>query len=67
VEVDALKWRLAKLAPKKYGDRIEYVGEAGGTAIQLNVMLAGTIPRARVLRGEAVAASARAFFRRRMR
>ena len=28
VEIDALKWRLCKMAPKRYGDRIEIAGDA---------------------------------------
>lgn len=27
VEIDALKWRLSKMAPKRYGDRLELAGD----------------------------------------
>lgn len=37
--VDLLKWLLAKLAPKKYGDRVEleHSGEVKGLALNVNL------------------------------
>lgn len=30
LQIDARKWLLAKLAPKKYGDKVELTGQDGG-------------------------------------
>lgn len=30
VQIDARKWAASKLAPKKYGDKIQHTGEGGG-------------------------------------
>ena len=30
VQIDARKWHASKLAPKKYGDKIQHTGEGGG-------------------------------------
>jgi hypothetical protein len=38
LRVDARKWYLCKLAPKRYGDRLD-LGNADGKALQINVNL----------------------------
>lgn len=33
LQVDARKWLLSKLAPKKYGDKLQHTGDGGGPVI----------------------------------
>lgn len=41
LQVDARKWKASKLAPKKYGDKIQHTGDGGGPM----VCMWGNIPK----------------------
>jgi hypothetical protein len=54
LEVDTVKWILAKMFPKKYADRIDLKSQAeisgpGGGAVQLDVLLQGALFKPEVL------------------
>lgn len=45
LQIDTLKWALAKRNPKKYGDRIEHTGEIGIKTILLPAAHREALPR----------------------
>lgn len=45
LRVDARKWLMAKMAPKKYGDKVAIGGDADGAPITIRQIITG-VPRA---------------------
>lgn len=39
VKIDALKWRAAKMAPKKFGDKVQHTGADGESPIQTRLTI----------------------------
>ena len=56
VKIDALKWRAAKLAPKRYGEKVQHTGGDGESPIRSNITItfrkAGEAPPQDMIEGE---------------